>query len=519
MESREEDRKHQPKTNPGNAGMEKLILATNKMLDVCSQTGSSIQFDFPQIAVIGCQSAGKSSVLENFVGRDFLPRGAGVVTRRPLILQLINAETEYGEFMHCKDKQFTDFNEIRKEIEAETDRGTDNRKGVSNVPINLHIYSPNVLNITLIDLPGITKVPVADQPHDIEDQIKEMILHYICKDTCLILAVTPANSDLANSDALKLAREVDPEGVRTIGVITKLDLMDEGTDARDVLENKLLPLRRGYIGIVNRSQKSIEDKKDIASALKAERDFFLRHKYYRNIADRMGTPYLQRVLNQQLTEHIRQKLPSLQDKLRKQMVTLEKEVEEFKIVHADNLKNAENPDTMKPVIHSIVQKLRDDFVKAIGGLGLNDILTDRLSNGAKINILFHESFPREISEINLDEKKLRRDINFAVRNIYGYRSNIFTPYMVFEGLVRTQIERLKAPVLVCIEGVVEELTSAVRYCTQHVSSYPNLREIIENNVISFIHNNGPKYKKSILSLIEMELAYMNIKHDDFMNNL
>ncbi|XP_010767973.1 dynamin-1-like, partial [Notothenia coriiceps] len=104
---------------------------------------------------------------------------------------------------------------------------------------------PVVLNLTLVDLPGMTKVPVGDQPVDIESQIREMLMQFVTKDNCLLLAVSPANSDLANSDALKIAKEVDPQGLRTIGVITKLDLMDEGTDARDILENKLLPLRRG----------------------------------------------------------------------------------------------------------------------------------------------------------------------------------------------------------------------------------------------------------------------------------
>lgn len=68
-------------------------------------------------------------------------------------------------------------------------------------------------------------------------------------------------------------------GLRTIGVLTKLDLMDEGTDAREVLENKLLPLRRGYVGVVNRSQKDIEGKKDIKAAMAAERKFFLRYMF------------------------------------------------------------------------------------------------------------------------------------------------------------------------------------------------------------------------------------------------
>ena len=96
-----------------------------------------------------------------------------------------------------------------------------------------------------MDLPGLTKVPVGDQPADIEYQIRDMLMQFITRENCLVLAVTPANSDLATSDALKLAKEVDPTGVRTIGVLTKLDLMDEGTDARDILENKILALRRG----------------------------------------------------------------------------------------------------------------------------------------------------------------------------------------------------------------------------------------------------------------------------------
>jgi replication fork clamp-binding protein CrfC len=147
-----------------------------------------------------------------------------------------------------------------------------------------------VLNLTLIDLPGMTKVPIGDQPPDIEMQIRNMLMEFISRDSCLILAVSPANTDLANSDALKIAREVDPQGVRTIGVITKLDIMDEGTDAREILENKHLPLRRGYVGVVNRSQKDIDGRKDIKAAAAAERKFFLSHPSYRYDLDYLALP-------------------------------------------------------------------------------------------------------------------------------------------------------------------------------------------------------------------------------------
>ncbi|RXM92531.1 Dynamin-1 [Acipenser ruthenus] len=146
--------------------------------------------------------------------QDFLPRGSGIVTRRPLVLQLINCPTEYAEFLHCKGKKFVDFEEVRMEIEAETDRITGSNKGISSIPINLRVSSPHVLNLTLVDLPGMTKVPVGDQPADIEHQIRDMIMQFVTKENCLCLAVSPANSDLANSDALKIAKEVDPQGMR-----------------------------------------------------------------------------------------------------------------------------------------------------------------------------------------------------------------------------------------------------------------------------------------------------------------
>uniref|UniRef100_A0A1I8Q4L6 Dynamin n=1 Tax=Stomoxys calcitrans TaxID=35570 RepID=A0A1I8Q4L6_STOCA len=489
--------------------MDSLIPIVNKLQDAFTQLGVHMQLDLPQIAVVGGQSAGKSSVLENFVGKDFLPRGSGIVTRRPLILQLINGITEYGEFLHCKGKKFTSFDEVRKEIEDETDRVTGSNKGISNIPINLRVHSPHVLNLTLIDLPGLTKVAIGDQPADIEQQIRNMILQFIRKETCLILAVTPANTDLANSDALKLAKEVDPQGIRTIGVITKLDLMDEGTDARDILENKLLPLRRGYIGVVNRSQKDIDGRKDIHMALAAERKFFLSHPSYRHIADRLGTPYLQRVLNQQLTNHIRDTLPGLRDKLQKQMLALEKDVQEFK-----HFQPGDTSIKTKAMLQ-MIQQLQSDFERTIEGSGSALVNTNELSGGAKINRIFHERLRFEIVKMACDEKELRREISFAIRNIHGIRVGLFTPDMAFEAIVKRQIAQLKEPVIKCVDLVVQELSAVVRLCTDKMSRYPRLREETERIITTHIREREQLCKEQILLLIDFELAYMNTNHEDF----
>ncbi|XP_056875765.1 dynamin-1a isoform X3 [Takifugu flavidus] len=492
----------------GNRGMEDLIPLVNRMQDAFSAIGQNANLDLPQIAVVGGQSAGKSSVLENFVGKDFLPRGSGIVTRRPLVLQLMNCPTEYAEFLHCKGKKFTDFDEVRQEIEAETDRITGANKGISPVPINLRVYSPNVLNLTLVDLPGMTKVPVGDQPIDIEAQIREMLMQFVTKDNCLMLAVSPANSDLANSDALKIAKEVDPQGLRTIGVITKLDLMDEGTDARDILENKLLPLRRGYIGVVNRSQKDIDGRKDITAAMTAERKFFLSHPSYRHLADRMGTPYLQKVLNQQLTNHIRDTLPALRAKLQSQLLSIEKEVEEYKNFRPDD------PSRKTKALLQMVQQFSVDFDKCIEGSG-DQIDTAELSGGARINRIFHERFPFELVKMEFDEKELRREISYAIKNIHGIRTGLFTPDMAFETIVKRQIGKIKEPCTKCVDMVISELVITVRQCTKKLAQYPMLREEMERIVTQHIRDRESRTKDQVLLLIDIELSYMNTNHEDF----
>jgi len=230
--------------------MESLIGLVNRIQRACTVLGDhgggggegSLWEALPSVAVVGGQSSGKSSVLESIVGRDFLPRGSGIVTRRPLVLQLHKTDGghEYAEFLHAPRKRFTDFAAVRKEIADETDRITGKTKAISNVPIHLSIYSPHVVNLTLIDLPGLTKVAVEGQAESIVQDIENMVRSYVDKPNCIILAISPANQDIATSDAIKLARDVDPSGDRTFGVLTKLDLMDKGTNAVDVWHFSIL---------------------------------------------------------------------------------------------------------------------------------------------------------------------------------------------------------------------------------------------------------------------------------------
>ena len=209
-------------------------------------------------------------------------------------------------------------------------------KGIYPDAISLKVYSPHVVSLTLIDLPGITRIPIGDQPANIEEQITEMIMKYIEKPNTLILAVTPANTDFATSESIKLARLVDPEGEcpktntaktlelphdflcfpqgqRTLAVVTKLDLMDAGTDAMDVLCGRVFHVNLGIVGVVCRSQADLNSKKSMKVALEKERKFLT--KRYPSLASRSGTPYLRRRLSALLATHIRDCLPEIAMKI------------------------------------------------------------------------------------------------------------------------------------------------------------------------------------------------------------
>ncbi|XP_051758218.1 dynamin-1-like protein isoform X1 [Ctenopharyngodon idella] len=511
--------------------METLIPIINRLQEVFLTLGAEI-IQLPQIIVVGSQSSGKSSVLESLVGRDFLPRGSGIVTRRPLVLQLVNVPPleerrkqdngngakqnsqntypgikaeEWGTFLHCKNQIFTDFNEIRKEIEEETDRSTNN-KGISPEPIYLKIYSPNVLSLTLVDLPGITKVPVGDQPEDIETQVQEMILSYISNPNSLILCVSPANSDLATSDALKLAREVDADGRRTLLVVSKLDLMDAGTDALEVLLGRVIPVRLGIIGVVNRSQHDLNTQKSLTDSCKDEQAFLQRH--YPSLASRCGSRYLARTLSRLLMHHIRDCLPEL-----KTRVTV------LAAQYQSRLNSYGQPvEDHSATLLQIVTKFATDYCNTIEGTARH-IQTSELCGGARICYIFHETFGRTLQSIDPLGGLTELDILTAIRNATGPRPALFVPEVSFELLVKKQIKRLEEPSMRCVELVHEELQRIIQHCsaysTQELLRFPKLHDSIVEVVTSLLRKRLPITNEMVHNLVAIELAYINTKHPDF----
>ncbi|KAD6454285.1 hypothetical protein R6Q59_016095 [Mikania micrantha] len=492
-----------------------VIPIVNRLQDIFAQLGSSSTVELPQVAVVGSQSSGKSSVLEALVGRDFLPRGSDICTRRPLMLQLVQikrkndgTDEEFGEFLHVPGKRFYDFNEIRREIQAETDREAGGNKGVSDKQIRLKIFSPNVLDITLVDLPGITKVPVGDQPSDIEALIRTMIMSYIKLPSCLILAVTPANSDLANSDALQIAGNADPDGYRTIGVITKLDIMDRGTDARHFLLGKVIPLRLGYVGVVNRSQEDIILNRTIKDALLAEEKFFRNHPVYNELADCCGVPQLAKKLNQILVKHIKTVLPGLKSHLSATLISVAKE-------HASYGEIIESKAGMESFLLNILSKYSAAFSSMIEGK-YEEMSTSELSGGARIHYIFQSIFVKSLEEVDPCEDLTDNDILTAIQNASGARSALFVPEVPFEVLIKRQIARLLDPSVQCARFIFDELLKMSHRCmVNELQRFPVLKKRMDDVVGNFLRDALQPSETMIGHIVEMEMDYINSSHANF----
>ncbi|PAV70391.1 hypothetical protein WR25_06429 isoform C [Diploscapter pachys] len=527
VEKTEELKKALPDRSKIRIKMESLIPVVNKLQDVFATLGrKEDQINLPQIVVVGSQSAGKSSVLENLVGRDFLPRGIGIVTRRPLILQLNHVaqndeakrrtpsggliKDDWAMFEHTGSKVFEDFALVRKEIEHETERVTGINKGISPMPISLKIFSHRVVSLSLVDLPGITKVPVGDQPSNIEEQIRDMILSYISNPSSIVLAVTPANQDFATSEPMKLARQVDSDGQRTLAVLTKLDLMDQGTDAMDVLMGKVVPVKLGIIGIVNRSQQAINDGKPIQEAIKDEQHFL--QKKYPTLASRNGTPYLAKKLNMLLMHHIRNCLPAL--KARVSIMNAQ--------CQADLIAFGEPVEDKNRTLLQIITRFATAYTSTIDGTSRN-IETTELCGGARICYIFHETFGRSLECINPLENLTQMDILTAIRNATGTRHALFVPEVSFELLVKRQIQRLEEPSLRCVELVHEELQRMVQHCgsttQQEMLRFPRLYDKINEVVSGVLKERLRPTNELVENLVAIELAYINTKHPEFASDV
>lgn len=328
---------------------DQMMLLTRKMIEIrniLQTVGQSGTLTLPSIVVIGSQSSGKSSVLEAIVGHEFLPKGSNMVTRRPIELTLVNtpnAQAEYGEFPALGLGKITDFSQVQRTL-TDLNLAVPEKDCVSDDPIQLTIYSPNVPDLSMIDLPGYIQVAGHGQPSELKQKIADLCDRYIQAPN-IILAISAADVDLANSTALRASRRVDPRGERTIGVITKMDLVD-AERGRDILTDKKYPLRLGYVGVVSRIPQTTalfsRGSGNITSAiLKNENAYFSAHpsEFGAHSDTSVGVSTLRKKLMHVLEQTMASSLAGTRDAISQE---LEEATYEFKVQYNDRPLSAES---------------------------------------------------------------------------------------------------------------------------------------------------------------------------------
>ena len=493
--------------------LRKLINLVDQLRDV----GVNEYIQLPRIASLGTQSSGKSSVLESIVGLDFLPRGDGVVTRRPLELRLnhIQDGKPWAVFAEVKGEKFYDFNKVRETIEKLTDDVCAGEKNIVDKPIVLNVYSQTCPDLTLIDLPGITRVPVGKQPKNIEEITKKMAIRYCEDPMTIMLCVIAANSDIATSDGLKMAKELDKKGTRTLGVLTKLDIMDKGTDAKKVLLNQEIPLKLGYIAVKNRSKQDLIDKISMEEMQRREREFFKNHPIYKHLPPScFGNDVLIQKLTKILFRIIRENLPGIIKSINESIRRCEEDLkllgkpmptdEAGKINMIWNLLS-EYCEIFKHILRGKYDPKRAGYLRDEGGF--------------KIKAIFKGLLEEFTGDYQVTHDVSDADIDYAIKLHSGDSIFDFRSVNVFLYLLKPKLEQLKEPCIECYNNVYSYLEMLSNKILERVfNRYPKMISNISELANKFLLEEKEKAKKLIDSIIDMDMNHLFTNDYEYMTN-
>lgn len=295
-------------------------------------------------------------------------------------------------------------------------------------------------------------------------------------------------------------------------MLTKIDLMDKGTNALDYLTGKVIPLRLGYIGVKNRSQEDINNGKSIRSALDDEEKFFASHPVYRSRSSQLGSRYLGEKLNTILVNHIKKSLPKLKQEIYRQIETLKAELRTY-----GNPLTREGP---QGVLLDLISKYSGTYCKAINGIASDRATyTSELFGGARILRNFNVVYAGEMNKIGAFDGLTDDLIRTSIRNASGVKACLFVPEVSFEMLVKQQIEKLRRPSLQCVENVLEELKRIAGMAERQTGlvRFEKLKDTMSDITSAFLRKKSDTCTKFVDQLINIELAYINTNHPDFVS--
>ncbi|KAF7689624.1 interferon-induced GTP-binding protein MxB [Silurus meridionalis] len=471
-----------------------------EMIDYLRRIGIEKDLALPSIAVVGDQSSGKSSVLEALSGVA-LPRGSGIVTRCPLELKLrkLHEGSSWTAVISYRDVQetFTDPSQVEGHVRRAQNILAGDGVGICDELISLMITSPDVCDLTLIDLPGITRVPVKGQPEDIGDQIRRLILKFIEKRETINLVVVPCNVDIATTEALRMAQGVDPNGTRTLAILTKPDLVDKGAEADilQVMQGKVVTLKKGFIMVRCRGQSDINENLSLAEATKLETEFFKSHIHFSYLLEeqKVTTRCLATKLTKELVEHIKASLPTLTEQIQIRLSAVKLELRNY----------GQGPPMEPEKMGSYLSKRILEFSDQI-----SELCRSGTSGEKNIYSLLRPVFKQWESLLKSSKELFRNEVQEMTENYEAHRGReiiTFSDYCVYESLIQKHVNNLKPPAIETLKTIRAIVQNEFRaQCELCFPNYPHLRYMIINQIDDIQSQQEAKVEKRIMEYISME---------------
>lgn len=434
-----------------------------------------------------------------------------MVTTVPIMITLIkkNLKKAYAKFEHLPGQKFYEKHEIHDQILAKMNEISGEEKKIVDEPIIVKIYGKDMTNLTLIDLPGITINNTDEQNQNTSDDILKLVSNYIKKESTIILAISPGTDDIANSVALKYARQFDPNRERTIGVVTKVDLMNEGTDASEYLKNKKIALKYGYTCVRCRSPKDVQDGVSIEQAIKNEKNFFDRNEAYNSLEEEQGIPVLRKKLSKIYSEHIKKQCPEIKDKIKQNL----------KISNAKKAKLGpeliiDTPHDQKKAVLQMITNFSSRLKEVVlhgykeentefGGVVILDIIKYFMfSSVVKVDPINDLSDEAIVDEIRITN---------------GNRPELFVPEEVCRGPIQRGMDDYKAPIQECLDSVAYIVHECIlNLCIEHFSSCTNLQKLVYDLMAKLVNGEYESGKSLIFSMVDAEKSFINYLDHDFL---
>ncbi|KAB5523263.1 hypothetical protein PHYPO_G00150480 [Pangasianodon hypophthalmus] len=487
------------------------------LIDSLRALGVEKDLALPAIAVIGDQSSGKSSVLEALSGVA-LPRGSGIVTRCPLELKMKRSREEdfwHGKIKYKKDhdqdheEEIDDPADVEKKIREAQDHMAGVGVGISEELISLEVTSADVPDLTLIDLPGIARVAVKGQPENIGEQIKRLIRKFITKQETINLVVVPCNVDIATTEALRMAQEVDPNGERTLGILTKPDLVDKGTEDTvvSIIHNEIIYLTKGYMIVRCRGQKEIMDRVSLHEAIEKEKDFFKDHSHFSELYDEgMATiPNLAEKLTLELVHHIERSLPRLEEQIEIKLAETQGELDRY---------GSGPPTEPGERIFFLIDK-----VTAFTQDAINLTTGEELKNLQHLNIF--SSLRRQFAlwKNHLDnsgetfKRKIEKEVNEYEEKYRGRELPGFINYKTFEVMVKDQIKQLEEPAIRRLKEISDLIRKGfIQLAQSSFLGFPNLLKMAKTKIENIKQAKESEAESMLRTQFKMELIVYTQDH-------